>query len=75
MKISKALSEAQYCNEKTPIVRQCCECKKFLDEASKILYLNRDTIKHVVSHGYCRDCANELIKSFKTSSDNVMLNC
>jgi len=47
-------------NEK-PMVRQCCECKAPLDEASKIIMETKEATEYTVSHGLCPDDSRVLI--------------
>ena len=58
MELKKALDNSHYCNGDV-IIRQCCTCNKFLDKKSEAIYNNRDTVKHVVSHGYCLEHLKE----------------
>jgi len=43
-----------------PLVRQCCECKSYMDEASKIVASHRSKIDFMVTHTYCPPCEEKL---------------
>lgn len=59
MKLSEALNQVPRSHGE-PLIRQCCECKVWLDEASEVIASSRDQIKYTISHGLCEQCCEKL---------------
>jgi len=56
MELIEALEKVNYSSKEEPILRVCCDCKTYLDEASETIAKYREIIKHELSHGFCQKC-------------------
>jgi hypothetical protein len=60
MKLKKALKIVGRSTKNEPVLRQCCNCREWLDEASEAVANARIRIKAVISHGLCEPCEDIL---------------
>jgi len=59
MNLKEAIELSQK-HKNVPIVRQCCECHSWLDEASELIVAERGRVEFIISHGLCEPCVERL---------------
>ena len=64
MEVKEALETIGYTQDDKAMLRQCCYCDGWLDEASEVLAEYRKVLKHAVSCGLHPTCEEAYIAKY-----------